>query len=75
MSIYSNKFAHVQVVINCRYPVAQMCTHEDTLAHKLGTQYFDDVLSYNSLITSIAPPRVLIGGLRSLLAPALKTLT
>ena len=31
MSIYSNKLAHVQVVINCRYSVAQMCTREDTL--------------------------------------------
>ena len=28
MSIYSNKLAHVQIVINCRYSVAQMCTRE-----------------------------------------------
>ena len=29
MSIYSDKLAHVQVVINCRYSIAQMCTLED----------------------------------------------
>ena len=34
MSIYSDKLAHIQVVINCWYSVAQMCTREDILAHK-----------------------------------------
>ena len=29
---YSDKLAHVQVVINCRYSIAQMCTWEDTHA-------------------------------------------
>ena len=29
MSIYSDKLAHVQVVTNCQYSVAQMCTRED----------------------------------------------
>ena len=53
MSIYSDKLAHVQVVINSPYSVAQMCTREETLAHKLGTQYFDDILSYNSLTTTL----------------------
>ena len=43
MSIYSGKL-HVQVVINCRYSVAKMCTREDMLALKLGLPYFDDVL-------------------------------
>ena len=43
--------AHIQVVINCQYSVAQMCTREDTLAHNLGAQYFDDVMSCNSLTT------------------------
>ena len=33
MSIYSDKLAHVQVLINCLYFVAQMCTREDTLVH------------------------------------------
>ena len=51
MSNYSNKLAHVQVVINCRCLVAQMCTREDTLAHNLGALYFDDVMSYNLLKT------------------------
>ena len=61
MSIYSDKLSHVHIVINCRYSVAQMCTREDTLAHNLGLPYFDDVTSYNSLTTSIAPSRLLIG--------------
>ena len=51
MSIYWDKLAHVQVVINCWYSVAQMCTREDMLAHILGAPYFDDVMSYNSLTT------------------------
>ena len=53
MSIYLDKLAHVQVVINCLYSVAQMCTHEDTLTHNLGAPYFDDVMSYNSLTTGV----------------------
>ena len=36
MSIYSDKLAHVQVVINSRDSVAQMCTREETLTHNLG---------------------------------------
>ena len=51
MSIYSDKLAQVQVVINCQYYVALMCTHEDTLSHYLGTPFIDDVLRYNTLIT------------------------
>ena len=38
MSIYSDKLAHVQVVINCRYSVAQICNRKDTLAHSLERQ-------------------------------------
>ena len=45
MSIYSDKLAHVQVVINCRDSIAQICTHEDTLLHNLGSPYLDDVMS------------------------------
>ena len=41
MSIYSDNLAHAQVVINCPYFIAQMCTCEDTLAHYLGMSYFD----------------------------------
>ena len=51
MSIYSDKLAHIQVIINCQYSIAQMCTREDTLAHILGTPYIDDIMSYNSLTT------------------------
>ena len=51
MSIYSDKLALVQVIINCRYSVAQMCIREDTLAHKYGAPYIDDVMSYNTLTT------------------------
>ena len=48
---YSDKLAHVQVVINCQYSVAQMCTREDTLTHNLGALYIADVMSYNMLTT------------------------
>ena len=51
MSIYSDKLAHVLVVIKCPYSVAQMCTCEDALAYILGAPFIDDVVSYNSLIT------------------------
>ena len=52
MSIYSEKLAHVQVVvINCRYSIAQMCTRKDTLAQYLGVPYLDDVMSHNELTT------------------------
>ena len=51
MSIYSDNLAHVQVVINCQYSVAQLCTREDTLGHILGAPYIDDVMSYDSLTT------------------------
>ena len=50
MSIYSDKLAHVQVVIICRYSIAQMCTHEDLLAHYLGVLSLDDVMSHNTLL-------------------------
>ena len=51
MNIYSDKLAHVQIVINCRDSIAQICTYEETLAHNLGVLYLDDVMSYNSLTT------------------------
>ena len=49
--IYSENLAHVQVIINSPYAVAQMCTHEDALAYILGAPFIDDIMSYNSLIT------------------------
>ena len=33
MSIYSDKLAHIQIVINCRYSIAQICTCEEMLDH------------------------------------------
>ena len=51
MNIYLDKLAHLQVVINCRYSVAHMCTREDGLAYILGAPSIDDVMSYNSLTT------------------------
>ena len=51
MSIYSYKLAHVQVIINCPYSIAHLCTSEATLAYNLGAQHFDDIMSYNSLKT------------------------
>ena len=51
MSIFSDKLALVQFVINCLYSVAQMCIGEDTLAYVSGALSIDDVMSYNSLTT------------------------
>ena len=49
MDVLHNINAHVQVVINCLYFVAQMFTLEDTLALNLGAPDIDDIMSYNSL--------------------------
>ena len=49
MSIYSDKLAHVQVIINCQYSVAQMITSEDVLAYILGMPSIDNAMSYNLL--------------------------
>ena len=51
MSIFSDKLAHVQVVINCQYFVAYLCTSEAMLTHNLGALYYNDIMSYNSLTT------------------------
>ena len=51
MSIYSDKLAHLQVVINSWYSVAQMCTREDMLTQYLGVPYLYDVMSHNELTT------------------------
>ena len=50
---YSDKLAHVQVVINCQNIDAQMCTHEDGLAYNTGAPSIDDVMSYSSLTTNL----------------------
>ena len=51
MSIYSDMLAQVQVVINWRYSIAQMCNHKDTLAYYLDAPSIDDVMRFNMLIT------------------------
>ena len=51
MSIYLDKLAHIQVIINCPYSVAQLCTREDALAYILGAPSIDDAMSYNSITT------------------------
>ena len=51
MSIYSDKLAHVQVVIPSWHFVAQLCTYEDGLAYILAAPSIDDVVSYNLLTT------------------------
>ena len=45
MSIYSDKLAHVEVVINCLYSVSQLCTCEDALAHNLFVQWITVVFN------------------------------
>ena len=49
MSIHFDKLAHVQVVINSRYSIAQMCTREDILARLFTHNVLDDVMSQNEL--------------------------
>ena len=51
MSIYLDKLAYVQVVVNFWYSIAEMCAREDTLAHNLGTPRVDDLMTYNLLTT------------------------
>ena len=53
MSIYSDKLAHVQVVINCRNSIAQMCSREDTHARSFMRAVLDDFMSQNELTTFI----------------------
>ena len=50
-TVYSDKFVHVQVIINYQYFIARMCTHEDALAYHSGVPSIDDDMSYNSLTT------------------------
>ena len=54
MSIFSEKLAHVQVIINCQHYVTQMSTREDTLAQCLGMSSMDDDMSHNELTTMLS---------------------
>ena len=49
---YSDELAYVQVVIKCRYSMAQMWTLEDILARYFRGAVLDDVMSQNELITA-----------------------
>ena len=53
MSIYSDKFVHVQVVINCRYSVAQMCTREDIHTCFFMCAVLNDAMRQSKLTTYI----------------------
>ena len=57
--------AHLQVIINCQYSIAQMCTLEDLLAHYLGAPSIDDVIrqdnAHNSTNALIVTNNVLCG--------------
>ena len=43
----------MQVVINCRYSIAQMCTRKDILASIFTRAVLDDVMSQNELTTIV----------------------
>ena len=51
MSIYLDKFAHAQVVINCRYSVAQMRAWEDIQACLFTHSVLNDIMSQSELTT------------------------
>ena len=53
MSIYSDKSAHVQVIISCQARDAPKCNSKDGMAYILGAPFIDDIMSYNSLTTLI----------------------
>ena len=51
MSIYSEKLAQVQVLINCRYLIAPSEPMKMPPLINVGALYIDDIMSYNSLTT------------------------
>ena len=53
MSIYSDKLAHVQVVINCRYSVVQMCTWDGIHSPLFMCAVLVDVMSQNEVTTLV----------------------
>ena len=64
MRIYLDKLAHVLVVINCRYSVAQMCTWEDT-----HTRSFFCMIGLHVKIEQLASLKTLVGPTRENLVP------
>ena len=53
MSIYSDKLAHVQAVINCPYSVVQMCTWEGIHSPLFMRAVLVDVMSQNEVKTLV----------------------
>ena len=53
MSIYLDKLAHMQVIINCWYYVAQMHTWEEIQAHFNECIVLDDVMSQSELTIKV----------------------
>ena len=51
MLAYSDKLAHVQVIINCQNYIAQMCTWEDQHARLFMRAVLDGLMSQNELTT------------------------
>ena len=53
MSIYSDKLAHTQLAINCRYSLAQMRAWEDMQAQLIMCTVLDEVISQSELTTKV----------------------
>ena len=64
MTIYWDMLAHIQVVINCRYCVTQLCTSEVTLAHNLGAQYLMTSFKFDNYKTSEVMEINIVGAAR-----------
>ena len=50
---YSDKLTHVQVVITCRYSLAQLCIQEDIHTRLFRRSVLDDIMSQNEQTTMI----------------------
>ena len=57
MTIYLDKLAHIQVVINCQYSIAQRRTWEAILARYFKRAVLDDDMSQNEL-TTLCPRQI-----------------
>ena len=54
MRVYLDKLAHLQVVINCRYSIAQICTLEDIQVRLFTRAILGDVMSPNEFTTHVS---------------------
>ena len=55
-----HKLAHVQVVINCQYFIAQMCTWEDLLACRLRWCHESEWTHNNTTVRALGYPMIWI---------------